>query len=177
MNLSLMHIDSIFLLSMKIDANPNWIPKDGYRKIMEKAEPEFHFNVFKHPQGMRFSVQVKIKLSWPQVPESPFLSVESDLLGIYSLPDGVTEDQVREYVPTLCLVNLYSLARGIVAQATGMCPGGTLYLPLVDMNKVVKQHAEKKKQLSLQSGIFTGSDTIKDAGRKKKSSQRTKVDK
>jgi preprotein translocase subunit SecB len=177
MNLSLMHIDSIFLLSLRIDANPNWIPKDGYKKIMEEVEPEFHFNVFKHPQGMRFSVQLKIRLSCPQVPESPFLSVESDLLGIYSLPDGVTEDQVREYVPTLCLVNLYSLARGIVAQATGMCPSGTLYLPMVDMNKVVKQHNEKVKQLRLQSGIFEGSDTIKAAGQKKKSAKRAKVDK
>lgn len=177
MNLSLMRIDSIFLLSLNINANPNWIPKEGDARQTEEVEPEFDFTVYKHTQGLRFSVRLKVKSTWQQVPESPFLSIESDILGIYSFPEGISEDQIREYVPTLCLVNLYSLARGIIAQATGMCPSGTIYLPLVNMNEVVKQHAQRMEQVHLQGGIFTEDAKDKPAERKRKGVRQAKSDK
>ena len=64
--------------------------------------------------------------------------IEIGLRGLFSFPVGTPEETIASFVPTLFLTNLYGTARGIVAQATGMCLGGSYLLPLINMNKVVQ---------------------------------------
>lgn len=66
------------------------------------------------------------------------------LVGLFHLPDDTEESLVKTLVPLNCLAILYGIARGAVAQATGMVPGGPMILPPVNFVEVLKQRKRRK---------------------------------
>jgi preprotein translocase subunit SecB len=111
------------------------------------GELDLRFDPFirRSSSGISFWVTLQVDVSWPNAEKSPYESLSIALDGFFSFPDKTSEEDVRKYVPTLCLVNLYGAARGILLQATGAFPHGPFHLPLVDMNKVVRQCISKRR--------------------------------
>ncbi|GMW01040.1 MAG: hypothetical protein AMXMBFR84_21770 [Candidatus Hydrogenedentota bacterium] len=89
-------------------------------------------NVFKIP----LVLQVQIK-------EPHVCLVRLSLDAVFILPKDYSEEEIRQYVPGVCLANLYSMARGIVAQSSGMFEGGPFLLPVVNMNELLKSSVEE----------------------------------
>jgi preprotein translocase subunit SecB len=78
------------------------------------------------------------------------------ITGTFTLPDDATEEEAHGYVPTLCLANLYSTARGIIAGCSGLMASGPLYLPLINMHEIVRRRTE-----AMQSQVKKRSKTSK----------------
>ncbi len=114
-------------------------------EVIDLIEPEisFDFSVVEHEGSTnRFLVLFETSLTWPQKSRSNLAEIVIELLGDFSLPDHFKDEEINKYVPTLCITNLYSTARGLIAQSTGMFPGGSFYLPLIDMHDVVREKYE-----------------------------------
>lgn len=71
------------------------------------------------------------------------------LVGLFHLPDDVDESLVSTLVPLNCLAILYGIARGVVAQATGMVPGGPFMLPPVNFVEFMKKRRSRKRTADL----------------------------
>lgn len=144
---SLMQLDRYFLRFLRIETR---LP-GGFQTPNAETDLEFSFN----PQVRRrngephFWVSFQLDLTWPKEAKSTFNAISIALDGFYSFPKKTDEETIKKYVPVLCFVSLYGIARGIVSQATGMCEDGPFILPLVDMNEVVRQGANKSSQDAL----------------------------
>jgi len=155
MILSLMTVEKTVLRSLNLTTNPSW-GRGNESKEPTIPEPVINYAVHKATDRPKFSVLIDIRLDWSEGPDSPFSSIQAVLSGFYSFPGETLEETMHDYVPTLCLVNLYGVARGLIAQATGLCAGGPFILPLVNMNEVVREFTQKlnasheQKKLDLQ---------------------------
>jgi len=140
-----MKLETINLLSFNLQTKPiNLEQKSEYSDI----EPvvKIDFDVSKDKEKPVFMIPMNIVFQWDEKANSTYSLIEIRLIGLYSFPTDTTEEKIRPYVPTLCLVNLYSEARGIVSLLTSLCPDGPYFLPLVDMNEVVREkHNNIKK--------------------------------
>jgi len=137
---SLMRLEKYSLASLVVstrsDPGPRLRRKDTRSADDGQMDITIEHSVRKHIESARFWVRMELKLNWPNNKRSRFQKIDIGLDGFFSFPDDCTEEQVNQYVPLLCLTCLYGIARGIISQATGLCPGGAFTLPLVDMNKV-----------------------------------------
>ncbi len=136
---SLMRLDRYVLRSLRIETRAI----EGRQDSQDETTLNIAFTpeVRKSASGPQFWVSLRVDVSWPEVPKSQFECVSIVIDGFFSFDKGTGEDTIKKYVPVLCLVNLYGIARGIVSQATGVCEGGPFLLPLVDMNAVVRGEA------------------------------------
>jgi hypothetical protein len=131
---SVLLLDRCVLTNLHIESNVEsepTNPKDAVNKVEIKRE------VRKYLSEPKFIVDAVFTFTWDK---SAFFynKIEIGLRGVFSFPEGTTEDTIALYVPMLCLTNLYGTARGMIAQATSLCPGGPFLLPLLDMNKIVQ---------------------------------------
>ena len=69
--------------------------------------------------------------------------------GQFSFTEEATEEQKARMFPLNAVSVLFGIARGIVAQATGMCPRGTFLLPPVNVVE-----AAKRKRLVAQCSLI-----------------------
>lgn len=97
-----------------------------------------------HPNWHK--VTARFEVDWPETAPSPFATIKVHLGGIFTLPEETPLEETAKYVPLLCLTTLYGIARGVVAQSTGMCEGGSYLLPVVDMNKVLRSAIEEQQK-------------------------------
>ncbi|GEM_PF-3328396 len=105
------------------------------------------FDVRKVEDEPVYIVPINIDLDSPD--DASFEKISVSLTGVFSFPEDAPSEEVYKYVPLLCLTNLFGVARGLVAQATGMCESGPFLLPLVNMQEVVKsklEAAEKQEE-------------------------------
>jgi hypothetical protein len=74
-------------------------------------------------------------------------------IGLFNVEESGEEDLIKLLVPGNCLVMLYGYARGAIAQITGPNPGGSLFLPSINFDQVIKNKiaAEEKSQNSASS--------------------------
>jgi preprotein translocase subunit SecB len=91
--------------------------------------------------GFRVSLDVTFKPKEGDVCRLDCVRVA--LVGLFHLPDDTDKELVEKLVPLNCYAILYGIARGTVAQATGMVPGGPFMLPAVNFVETLKQ---KKKR-------------------------------
>lgn len=144
---SQMRLERYVLRSLRIETRP----LNGRHTSTDATQLDISFTpeVRRHKDGPLFWISLRVDLSWLNDTKSPFEAISIALDGFFSFPKGTGEDTIKNYVPVLCLVNLYGTARGIVSQATGVCEGGPFILPLVDMNEVLRQWAAKSSQDAL----------------------------
>ena len=69
---------------------------------------------------------------------SAYDQIDIALNGIFSFPADTEDEVIQHYVPMLCLTNLYGIARGIIAQTTGMCQDGPYLLSLINMEQLLQ---------------------------------------
>ena len=102
------------------------------------------FDVRKVEDEPVYILPVNIDLESPD--DVSFEKISVALTGVFSFPEDAPLEEVYKYVPLLCLTNLFGVARGLVAQATGMCEAGPFLLPLVNMQEVVKSKLESEEK-------------------------------
>jgi preprotein translocase subunit SecB len=81
-------------------------------------------------------------------PGQPFLLLEADIAGRFSIPEGMPEEVARALVPTNCFAMLYGVARTVVAQASGLTPYGPVWLPSINLVAVRDSSAGKRKAVA-----------------------------
>lgn len=144
---SLMQLEKCNLLALEVRYNPDApvSPERSERAAKQEsiANLTFTSEIRSHQSGLLFRVTLGIEASWPEEPEARFEKISATIDGVFSFPEGTEQDEIKTYVPVLCLTNLYGVARGIISQATGACPGGAYYLPLVNMNEVARRLGEE----------------------------------
>ncbi|MEA2011592.1 MAG: hypothetical protein U9O87_00690, partial [Verrucomicrobiota bacterium] len=76
------------------------------------------------------------------------LSVNAELSGFFSFPEGTEEDEMQYIIRVNGCSMLYSLLRGQIAMISGSFPGGKVNLPSMVMQDQIKGIEDKKaKQL------------------------------
>jgi preprotein translocase subunit SecB len=64
--------------------------------------------------------------------------IDVTAVGIFEFIEGSTEDQIRMLMPLNMYVMLLGFIRGVIAQITGMNPGGVVMIPGINMLEAVK---------------------------------------
>ena len=106
---------------------------------------DIQFTVRPHKTEPKFLIAMTLTVTWPPDIPSCYERLEITLESVFAFPVGTSEDEIRQYVPVLCLSNLLGIARGMIAQSTSLCPGGSYLLSLVNMQELLKKHAEREQ--------------------------------
>jgi len=123
------------------------------------------FDVFRNEKNNEFLIPLKVEITAEDEYDC-FEKVAIHLKGIFSFNENTNEEEIKKYVPLLCLTNLFGIARGIIAQATSLCCDGPFLLPLINMNIVIKQ-----KSLETSEKHIPDKDISEKAPQKKKKIQ------
>ncbi|MHB9108554.1 MAG: hypothetical protein ACYDCO_15970 [Armatimonadota bacterium] len=108
------------------------------------AQLSINFTVRQHNEHpSKYMIPATFTFAWDKNSRSVYQAIEITLNGFFSIKDGVPDELVKQCVPVLCVANLYSTARGIVAQATGMCEGGPYLIPVIDLHSLL-EHVEEE---------------------------------
>jgi preprotein translocase subunit SecB len=114
------------------------------------GEPEltWDFNLLEHRHEKKHRVFLSLAIDWPMEKQVPFQRIGIELEGIFSFPANTANEQIQKYVPLLCLLNLFGLARALLSQNTSHCPNGAYLLPLLDLPQMLKdKKAEKTTEI------------------------------
>ncbi len=146
LNTALMQLEHCALTKLSLSfkeslVEPGLAGKHDLEEADSEGYQEVKFGVRTHKSEPRFWISYEVNVTWQPEVASRFDHVNVAVDGIFAFPAGTEEETVRHYVPLLCLTNLHGVARGVVAQSTGMCPGGPFILPLVDMAEVLKEYS------------------------------------
>lgn len=138
MNASLMQLEALVLSSLVIEGRTlekplENVPLDGAHQVS--------YDIARHLDNPQFRLRATFTTTWDGDQPSYFQRIEVGVTGIFLFPPETPEESIAKYVPELCLANLYGAARGIVAQATALFPGGPYVLPLLNMHEVIKTAA------------------------------------
>ena len=104
----------------------------------DAADIKLTYNVRPHKTSLKFLVPFNLSISWPEDVPSAYDQIDIALNGIFSFPADTEDEVIQHYVPMLCLTNLYGIARGIIAQTTGMCQDGPYLLSLINMEQLLQ---------------------------------------
>lgn len=131
---SLMQLDWCMMTGLHIEPNYEKLPESPKQDAVKVHVTN---EVRKHQVEAKYMVTATFTFTWEEL-TSFYQKIEIGLRGLFSFPNDTPDDVISSYVPMLCVTNLYGTARGIVTQATGICPGGAYFLPLIDMNKALQ---------------------------------------
>jgi len=85
--------------------------------------------------------QVRVRLVPPKDDRAPHAFSEIDVVvnGRFEFDVNAGEDLRKKLYPMAAVSILFGVARGILAQATGICPSGALLLPPLDVTASAKR--------------------------------------
>jgi preprotein translocase subunit SecB len=111
------------------------------------VEPEikFDYDVRRRTGSWTFDVKLDLRARIPKPASGHVTEVAIVLHGVFSMPADAEEEEVRRYVPVLCVANLYSTARGFIAGCTGLFHGGVIILPVLNIVEAIKQRTLKEQ--------------------------------
>lgn len=135
MSLSVMQLDSCVVRRLVVECQDA-----GEDREDESGTVDYRmtFSTERHPTLPWFRVRTDFEMRWPDDAPSPFRNVVVGLTGEFRFAEDAPPELIEKFVPEVCLANLYAMARGVVAQATGMFPGGPLLLPLLNIHQMIK---------------------------------------
>lgn len=111
----------------------------------EPAEPlTVVFGVQKHRQENWFKLPFEIIVHPPERPDIRRIHLTMEFT--FALPRSFSDEKTGPYVPTACLANAFSLARGVIAQATLTCDEGAYWLPLINVEHLLRTARERKQE-------------------------------
>src|SRR3989304_7543229 len=137
------------LVSLHVDANPNFEePKDGVSK--EQLGVDFDFG--KQEKALVYKIDLRVQCNFPQ---SAFYRnkyrIKIHLQSFFEFDPSFPEQDVPKMLIPNGLAMSYSIARGIVAQATGTSLHGKFVLPTVNFVEIFKEKVAKLKKKKLNS--------------------------
>jgi preprotein translocase subunit SecB len=121
----------------------DWHEPEGDAKVM--VESFLDYDVARHRRDKkRFRVDLRVRIAPPVKGPKVGYEIDSEIVAIFSFPEGVAEDQMQRLVRFNGCFILYGILRGEIASFTGSFPGGKFLLPTVDMEEVVRA-VEKRR--------------------------------
>lgn len=160
MSHSLMQLKICWQAHLEIRTNEAFSPLTSKEEACE-MEHSIGFDVKRHKTQNSFKIPLNVLLRWENAPNAPFSQISIGVVGIFSFPEDTSEEEISKYVPLLCLTNLYGFARGIVANATGLCPSGAYFLPTLNMNDVVRDAAIQEEETPIEDEKNSSSPELK----------------
>ena len=97
----------------------------------------------KKRDAMSFKVGLALTLKSVQGSPCRYKKLHIHLVGVFDLPEDTQEELVRQLMPLNCLAILHGFGRGVLAQVTGLNPGGPVILPAVNFVEVLKSQQER----------------------------------
>jgi preprotein translocase subunit SecB len=112
-----------------------------YESDTAAVEPEIKIDhdVRRRTDSWVFDVKLELTALIPKPASGYVTEVAIVLHGVFSMPPDAEEEEVRRYVPVLCVANLYSTARGYIAGCTGSFQGGIIILPVLNIVEAIKR--------------------------------------
>ena len=138
--LSNMQLKSFGLEHIEISNNKSY---DEKLEIVFKPKLDIDFSILKIDNEWRFKIPFHFTLKWAKECNYPYAHIKISMNSEFVFPPKTTEEEVKRFVPYVCLANLWGIARGIILQLTGVFPGGTILLPTINMVDAVT-HAKRK---------------------------------
>jgi len=102
-------------------------------------------SIAKNRDGWAFRISLALKMKARIAAQARFRKVEITTVGYFELPADTPEETVHQLVPLNCFAILHGFARGIVAQVTGVNPGGPFLLPTINFVELMKREAAKEE--------------------------------
>ena len=131
------------LLCLDVQVSPSWDLKPVVDDP-QKYEHTVDVDVRKRRNHWDFRVSLDVTFT-PKPDETCRMGrIHIAVVGLFHLPDETDEALVEKLVPLNCYAILYGIARGVVAQATGMVPGGPFMIPAVNFVETLKQKKKRK---------------------------------
>lgn len=143
--LSPLELKRTFLEALEIRPGP---VRDPSVQITEDYKVQLTTEVMQKPDSRDYRVTVDFRLSPKKDAVCRFDRLEIRLAGYFSLPADTEEELVTRLIPLNCFVILYGIARGIVAQATGMVAKGSFMLPAVNF---IEYYGKQKRKEARQA--------------------------
>ena len=141
--LSPLELKRTFLEVLEIRPNP---ARDPSVEITEDYKVQLTTEVLEKPDSHDYRVSIDFRLSPQKDAVCRFDRLEVKLAGFFSLPKDTEEELIGRLIPLNCLVILYGIARGIVAQATGMVARGPFMLPPVNFIEYWEKQKRKENR-------------------------------
>ena len=105
----------------------------------EDYRVEVNMEVKRKPDAVAFRIALGMTLDRAPDCECRYERIAVRTVGVFDLPEDTPEDLVNKLVPLNCLAILHGFARGVVAQITGLNPGGPFLLPAVNFVETLEK--------------------------------------
>jgi hypothetical protein len=129
----ILQLKDFFLRRLRVD----WHEPEGNAKVM--VESFLDYDVARHRRDKkRFRLDLRVRIAPSPKGLKAGYEIDSEIAGVFSFPDGVSEEEKQWLVRFNGCFILYGILRGEIASFTGSFPGGKFLLPTVDMEEVVR---------------------------------------
>ncbi len=153
MVISPLQLKSFDLIQLSIEANENFDPDSPFSN---EYSFEVAFDVLKAANKPSFKIPLSIKFKIGKNKKRCNIKrLEIKVIGYFEFDEGTPKDIIQQLVPYNSLAMLYGMIRGIVSDATGNTPGGTLILPTLNFFEIVKDKVEAVHNKVLQKTDIT----------------------
>lgn len=114
---------------------------------ISKTDVFIDYDVLRDPETDKsLALQFRVKVAPPKKDETGYI-VESEVVGFFTFPETMEEEQVQYLARVNGGTILYGILRGQVALLTGSFPGGKYMLPAIYMPDVVAMVEESKAKI------------------------------
>lgn len=110
----------------------------------DKYDIEVDTGVSKRKDELSFRVSLEIRMFPANKSHTRYELIKAKVTGIFDFPPDTDVELVKKLVPLNCFAILHGYLRGILAQITGLNPGGPVMLPAVNFFAVMEQQRAKK---------------------------------
>jgi len=131
----IIQLENFFLNKLHAD----WVqPKRLPAEITSRVR--VNYDVLRHrDEPRRFRLTLKVIVQSEVAGEKAGYQIASEIVGLFSFPEGMAEDQIQALVRINGGTILYGILRGEVAAITGSFAGRKFILPTVFMPDIVRQ--------------------------------------
>lgn len=137
--LSLLRLNKAYVerLVVKASMAPGIGQQEDYKVVVSHSTPTAQTGG--NARILHLTVRLRPSADGDDERMTSFDEIAVSLLGVFAFADDATDDDKAKLFPVNAVSILFGLARGVIAQATGMCPAGSFMLPPVNVVAAAKK--------------------------------------
>lgn len=139
-----MQLRDYHLLYLQVEVNPNF-KQDETSKAPSKFGVNFNFSRQKELPIFKVELDVAVNLEEKDFANGPY-RIRIKLQSFIEFDPSFPESEIPKLLPPNALAMTYSIARGIVGQATGTSLHNKFLLPTVNFIELIKDKIEREKK-------------------------------
>jgi len=142
--LAQLNIEEYFVEELRVKANPDYRGGEGHEGTVSVS-----FNIKRKGTEPLFMIPMVINVNKTKkaFETSPY-QIVLKITGLFSFKEGTDEETIKKMINLNAPAMLYSIARGIVSQATAQSLHGKFILPTVNFVELIKKKQKKKTSAS-----------------------------